>query len=584
MMQHYNLYYILKEERDKRILPSQLHENLRRMGFALTIGFDNDTILKTEKESGFMEHNYNQLVISAQGGDSQATAKLLEESYQDIHYFILKTVKGQELAEDLTQDTCLRIIERLNELQNPEAFVSWSRQIAYHCCTDYFRKRKEFLLDEFEDGSTVLDTLPEEDVEFIPHEALAREDLKNTLLQMLDALPQEQRTAMILRYYDELSVSQIAEVQKVSQGTVKSRLNYGRKTLAKSVEAYEKKNNIKLHSISVLPLLLWLFRKQKLEKGESFTAVATGSATSAVSAGAEVAVSGIKSFFGSLAGKVTAAVLAVSLLGGIAATCIPKDEPNQAVDGNVSNSSGSTVENVQEQPDGLVDYWLITSYNTVDVEYDEEYNVRSLSDGYGYIRTYTYNEKNQVVTQTLTRRDNSVLVTKTYTYDAQGNMVHCDKQSFGYVDYEYENGNRVKTTWSETNGEVSQWIDAEYDNEGRMIASTTNYNDKENTIADATYTYNEEGQLVLESHYSRKDGRLLNSTTYYYENGLLMEKKNGKSVINYEYDDNGNLLFRLKENIPLSRFSYTKVRITPEQAQRLTSRWSEDGIYREIGY
>ena len=61
------------------------------------------------------------------------------------------------------------------------------------------------------------------------------------------------------RYFDEISVKEIAEIQGVAEGTVKSRLNYGRKSIKKSVEAYEKQHGIKLHCKGVIPLLLWLF-------------------------------------------------------------------------------------------------------------------------------------------------------------------------------------------------------------------------------------------------------------------------------------------------------------------------------------
>ena len=88
------------------------------------------------------------LVKAMQAGDQNAAGQLYEACYQDIYYFILKTVKEKELAEDLTQDTFMKIMENISQLQEPEAFVGWSRQIAYHGCTAYFRKHKELLADE----------------------------------------------------------------------------------------------------------------------------------------------------------------------------------------------------------------------------------------------------------------------------------------------------------------------------------------------------------------------------------------------------------------------------------------------------
>ncbi len=268
------------------------------------------------------KENLKQLVLAAQAGDSAASQQLFEETYQDIYYYILKTVKEKELAEDLTQDVYLRLWEKLGDLKAPEAFISWSRQIAHHHCTDYFRKRKELLLDEYEDGGTEFDSLPEEDVEFIPHEALDRKDLQNTILEMLNSLPQEQRSAMVLRYYDELPVSQIAQVQRVSEGTVKSRLNYGRKAMAKCVEDYEKRNGVKLHSIAILPLLLWLFRRQKAESGAPLVSTSAAASACATTAGGGGAMGGIKTFFTTGLGKTVAcvAIAAVALFAVLLAT------------------------------------------------------------------------------------------------------------------------------------------------------------------------------------------------------------------------------------------------------------------------
>lgn len=208
-----------------------------------------------------------QLVKALQNGSEDAVTGLYNGCYNDIYYYILKTLDNRndpELAADLTQDTFIEIIQTIGKLQDPEAFITWSRKIAYHRCTAYFRKRHELLADEQEDGSTIFDTMVEEREEFIPGEALDKEDLKNTIRQMIDSLPEEQRSAIMMRYFEELSVQQIASIQSTTEGTVKSRLNYGRKAIKGKVEEYEKKNGIKLHSIALLPLMYFLFGQGKI--------------------------------------------------------------------------------------------------------------------------------------------------------------------------------------------------------------------------------------------------------------------------------------------------------------------------------
>ena len=81
------------------------------------------------------------VVSAAQRGEESAAAELFEIFQSDIYYFILKTVNNdRELAEDLTQDTFMEILETIHKLEEPAAFVTWSKQIAYHKCTAYFRK------------------------------------------------------------------------------------------------------------------------------------------------------------------------------------------------------------------------------------------------------------------------------------------------------------------------------------------------------------------------------------------------------------------------------------------------------------
>ena len=222
------------------------------------------------------------MVRGAQQGDDEAAAELYDNFYSDIYYHIMKTVNHPELAADLTQDTYIEILSTISKLEEPAAFVTWAKQIAYHRCTAYFRKSHELLADEDEDGYSVFDTIEEDRDEFIPGEALDKEDLKKAIHDIINALPPEQRSALLMRYFEEISVKEIAEIQGVTEGTVKSRLNYARKAVKQSVEEYEKKHDIKLHSIGILPLLLWLFgqyQKAGLSFGAGAAATAVGTAT-----------------------------------------------------------------------------------------------------------------------------------------------------------------------------------------------------------------------------------------------------------------------------------------------------------------
>lgn len=259
------------------------------------------------------------MVRALQQGQDDAATQIYDTFYNDIYYYILKTVNDPELAADLTQDTFMEILQTIGNLKEPAAFVTWSRQIAYHRCTAYFKKHHDLLLDEDEEGRSLFDTLEEDRTEFIPDAALDQVELKKAIHEMINALPEEQRTAILMRYFEEMSVKEIAQIQGVSEGTVKSRLKYGRDAIAKSVESYEKKSGVKLHCVGVVPLLLWLFAQGKGATAAS-VAAGTGAAAAATSAAAGSAAATSAAVGGT--GAAVAGGLAVKIAAGVAAVAV----------------------------------------------------------------------------------------------------------------------------------------------------------------------------------------------------------------------------------------------------------------------
>lgn len=229
------------------------------------------------------------LVTAGQKGDADALTKLFDAFYNDVYYFALKTVKDPDRACDVTQDTFIKIIEHIHQLQEPAAFVSWMKQIAYRECIRSMPKTQEVLVDIDEDGGSIFDIAAEDRTEFIPDAALDQQEFRQAILDILDTLSAEQRAATMLYYYDELPVKQIAQIQNVSEGTVKSRLNYARKSIKSAVEHYEKKHGVRLHSVALLPLLGWLFATTRTSMPAAGVLAASGAAASAAAAAGGVA-------------------------------------------------------------------------------------------------------------------------------------------------------------------------------------------------------------------------------------------------------------------------------------------------------
>lgn len=286
------------------------------------------------------------LVVKAQAGDRNALDQLMQESYETLFYYAYNTVKNEDLAADITQESCIEIINTLGKLRDPNAFRTWAGRIVYHKCAAHYRQTQdEVSLDADEEGQTILERLPDESRDSLPEQIQEDKEFKKVIWQMLDALPAEQRQAMMLYYFENMSVSEIAQIQNKTPGTVKSRLNYGRKAVIAQVEDYEKKTGTRLHSIAPLPLLLYfLFRENKEQTAK--TAVVTlqklGKTVSAPAAGvAARAAAGV-------AGK----GLAVKLAAGIAAAAVVLG----AVAGGIALSGNDSTDDAKHTDSQISDF------------------------------------------------------------------------------------------------------------------------------------------------------------------------------------------------------------------------------------
>ena len=205
-----------------------------------------------------------ELVTRAQQGDNVAFDELFKKTANDFNYFALKLVRDEHIAEDILQDAYVDMFLGIASLKEPAAFIKWAKKIIYHKSTAHFTKRTEVLIEEDEEGHSLFDDIAEDNAEFIPEEALDKDELKNIIRNIINTLPEEQASAAMMFYFDEMSIKDIAEVQGVNENTVKSRLTYARKAIKAAVEDYEKKNGIKLHSALLLPLFLSVFSGEKI--------------------------------------------------------------------------------------------------------------------------------------------------------------------------------------------------------------------------------------------------------------------------------------------------------------------------------
>ena len=202
----------------------------------------------------------SEILSRCRTGDSAAQEQLVLDTQDRIYYYALKMLRSEQDALDITQEVLITMLTSLDKLQNDGAFYSWIGGITANMCRNTLNRgphKKEVQVVDDEDGNSLFDTFEDIDEQKAPEKALDNDETRRMIMDLIDALPDAQRECVLLYYYEEMSVKDIAATLNVSENTVKSRLNYARKAIKIGVEDYEKKGT-KLYSISILPFLLYL--------------------------------------------------------------------------------------------------------------------------------------------------------------------------------------------------------------------------------------------------------------------------------------------------------------------------------------
>lgn len=160
------------------------------------------------------------LIRRIQNGDPEAFETLVRKHYQNIYQFCVRRCNGDTaLAADLTQDTFLKLIEHIQQYRLTGKFINFLLTIAVNTCNNHFKKKSPDIVD--------MDTLSAVPSNLnISEEVLRQEDAK-IIQQAIDRLPDMQKEVVILRFYHDRKLKEIAAITGVSLPTAKSRLKQG---------------------------------------------------------------------------------------------------------------------------------------------------------------------------------------------------------------------------------------------------------------------------------------------------------------------------------------------------------------------
>ena len=255
------------------------------------------------------------LAANAMQGDEQSFSQLYQLYYQKVYALAFQTLKNAADAEDVLQITFIKAWKSISRLNDPAAFNTWIQRIAVNECTTLLRRRKpDFSIDNNDEEDGIPIEL-ESDL-MIPEVYAEREDLSERMRQVIFSLSEVQRQTIVLFYFDEHSISEIAEIMGCGENTVKSRLYLARKAMKAEIEEQERKTGTKFYGIPLLPfgsIFVRQLSKNTLSPSRAAAlytniynasvAVSGGSATAA-SATAAGAAAGSKVMIGVLIGMI----------------------------------------------------------------------------------------------------------------------------------------------------------------------------------------------------------------------------------------------------------------------------------------
>ncbi|MNJ98095.1 RNA polymerase sigma factor CarQ [compost metagenome] len=176
------------------------------------------------------------LVKNYVAGDENALATLIKRHQSKIYGFIYSKVTDRDIADDIFQDTFIKVIKTLksNAYNEEGKFLPWVMRISHNLIVDHFRRNKKMPMyretEEFSIFSIMTDNSPNIENRIIT------DQVESDLKRLIEELPDDQKEVLQMRIYQDLSFKEIADLTGVSINTALGRMRYALMNLRKVIE------------------------------------------------------------------------------------------------------------------------------------------------------------------------------------------------------------------------------------------------------------------------------------------------------------------------------------------------------------
>jgi RNA polymerase sigma-70 factor (ECF subfamily) len=179
----------------------------------------------------------HELVSAFLKGREDALHQLIQRHKRKVFTGIFMLVKDRELADDLFQETFIKVINKLRSGHYNEEgkFISWVQRIAHNLVIDHFRNQKRMPMVHENDEYSIFDSLPL--IDNNAEDRLIKEQVEEQVRLLIEELPFDQREVVVMRHYGNMSFKEIAESTNVSINTSLGRMRYALINLRKLIQS-----------------------------------------------------------------------------------------------------------------------------------------------------------------------------------------------------------------------------------------------------------------------------------------------------------------------------------------------------------
>lgn len=290
--------------------------------------------------------------LTAQGrlNDKAALEALYKSTYSSAYFVAYRMTKNRDNAVDILHDCYIKAFANLDTIAEPRKFDKWFNKIVANKCLDYLKRQKPMFLEDVY-GEEFEEELTDDRYSNNPQIFSENEDINRIVRQIIDELPEEQRLCVLMYYFDEMSVRDIAEELGVSENTVKSRLRLARNRIKAEIERLENKG-YEFRYVVIGPIIMRCLKDMEIDMlvqpsgfEHVFNEIA-GSAPNTVTASQVVKTTGKAAHSAVKAKILIGLICGAAAVAGIAAAVQLINNENEAeptiVDSSVSDNTTDT--------------------------------------------------------------------------------------------------------------------------------------------------------------------------------------------------------------------------------------------------